>query len=151
MNVTVDGFLQTKNQKIINGNGQEIFLTGVGLGNWLLPEGYMWKFGKGYGRPRTIEKLIQNLLGKKKADDFWSRFYRQYITEADIQQIAREGFNSIRLPINSRFILREGSDQDYISENIQLIDRLIGWCKKHKLYVFLDLHGAPGGQTGSNI
>jgi endoglucanase len=32
-----------------------------------------------------------------------------------------------------------------------LLDRLIGWCRAEKLYVILDLHAAPGGQTGTNI
>lgn len=31
------------------------------------------------------------------------------------------------------------------------LDRLIGWCKKEKLYMILDMHCAPGGQTGDNI
>ena len=32
-----------------------------------------------------------------------------------------------------------------------MIDRLIEWCRTHRLWVLLDLHGAPGGQTGTNI
>lgn len=39
------GFLHTSGQDIVNESGKKIFLKGVGLGNWLLPEGYMWKFG----------------------------------------------------------------------------------------------------------
>ncbi len=32
-----------------------------------------------------------------------------------------------------------------------MLDSLVTWCKKHKLYVIIDMHGAPGGQTGANI
>ena len=32
-----------------------------------------------------------------------------------------------------------------------LLDNLVAWCKKHHLYVIIDMHGAPGGQTGANI
>ncbi|NJO88333.1 MAG: hypothetical protein HC831_04720, partial [Chloroflexia bacterium] len=39
-------FLHTQGQDIVNESGERIYLKGVGLGNWLLPEGYMWKFGK---------------------------------------------------------------------------------------------------------
>ena len=35
----VKGFLDVKGQKIVNGDGEEILLTGWGLGNWLLCEG----------------------------------------------------------------------------------------------------------------
>ena len=29
----------------------------------------------------------------------------------------------------------------------KLLDRLLGWCEKHKVYVILDLHAVPGGQS----
>ncbi|MBD8953145.1 MAG: hypothetical protein EGR85_11540, partial [Subdoligranulum sp.] len=31
------------------------------------------------------------------------------------------------------------------------VDDCLLWCKKHGIYLFLDMHGAPGGQTGQNI
>jgi hypothetical protein len=33
----------------------------------------------------------------------------------------------------------------------ELLDRVVKWCKAEGLYVILDMHGAPGGQTGDNI
>lgn len=33
----------------------------------------------------------------------------------------------------------------------KLIDSCLDWCEEFGIYVFLDLHGAPGGQTGANI
>ena len=49
----VKGFLDVKGQKIVNGDGEEILLTGWGLGNWLLREGYMWlsKGSENFDRP----------------------------------------------------------------------------------------------------
>ena len=67
-------FLHTAGQDIINESGRKIFLKGVGLGNWLLPEGYMWKFGALGDRPRKIEKVVTDLIGKEKADRFWKAF-----------------------------------------------------------------------------
>ena len=60
------GFLHTSGQDIVNASGEKIYLKGVGLGNWLLPEGYMWKFGGLGDRPRKIEKLVSDLLGEVK-------------------------------------------------------------------------------------
>jgi hypothetical protein len=37
------------------------------------------------------------------------------------------------------------------ADGFKLLDRLISWCRSEKLYVILDLHAAPGGQTGANI
>jgi len=144
-------FLHTSGQDIVNESGEKIYLKGVGLGNWLLPEGYMWKFGELGDRPRKIEKVVADLIGNEKAADFWKTFRQNYITEADIKRIAELGFNSVRPALNSRLFLTEGENPVYVEEGFQLIDSLVSWCKKHKVYVIIDMHGAPGGQTGANI
>lgn len=144
-------YLHTSGQDIVNGSGKKIHLKGVGLGNWLLPEGYMWKFGGGGDRPRKIEKIVTDLIGKEKAAAFWKAFRQNYITEADIKRIAELGFNSVRPALNSRLFLTEGENPVYVEEGFQLIDSLVTWCKKYNLYVIIDMHAAPGGQTGANI
>jgi endoglucanase len=151
----VSGFLQAHGQKLINGDGQEIILRGVGFGSWMLPEGYMWLFPDQGDRPRRIEKLIKDLVGKEKAEQFWEAYYDRYTTEADIRQIAADGFNSVRVPINARFLISDevggGETVQFIQKNLQRLDAVIAWCREHRLYVILDLHGATGGQTGTNI
>lgn len=147
----VNGFLKAEGQKLINGVGCEILLRGVGFGSWLLPEGYMWRFPEQGDRPRRIERMIEELIGGEKSKRFWEIYYDRYISEADIRQIAAEGFNSVRVPINVRFLLEESGLVRYNKHHLQLIDRMIGWCRTYRLYVILDLHGAPGGQTGTNI
>jgi hypothetical protein len=47
--------------------------------------------------------------------------------------------------------MEEGEGIVWKEEGFLLLDQCIDWCEKHKLYVFIDLHGAPGGQTGANI
>ncbi|HEY0829390.1 MAG TPA: cellulase family glycosylhydrolase [Bacilli bacterium] len=150
-NHDVSGFLKADGRKLINGEGQEILLRGVGFGSWLLPEGYMWRFPEQGDRPRRIERMIESLIGKEKSEAFWEMYYDRYITEADIRQIAAEGFNSIRVPINARHLIVESEPIEFNERHIHLIDRVIGWCRTHQLYVVLDLHGASGGQTGTNI
>ncbi len=144
-------FLHTSGQNIINESGEKVFLKGVGLGNWLLPEGYMWKFGPSGDRPRKIEKVVSDLIGKEKAAHFWKEFRKNYITETDIKRISELGFNSVRPALNSRLFLTEEENPYYIEEGFQLIDSLVSWCSKYKIYVIIDMHGAPGGQTGANI
>src|SRR5689334_14355880 len=98
-------FLHADGQNIVNERGEKIMLRGVGLGNWLLPEGYMWKFGSQADRPRRIEKLVEDLIGPENARRFWTEYRNNYITEADIQEIARMGFNSVRPALNARLFL----------------------------------------------
>jgi endoglucanase len=147
----VSGFVKAEGRYVVNGNGQRIVLRGVGFGSWLLPEGYMWRMPEQGDRPRRIERMIKDLIGEELAEKFWHIYYERYITEADIRQIAAEGFNSVRVPINARFLIEEGVPVRYNEPHLQLIDHVINWCRTHQIYVILDLHGAPGGQTGTNI
>ena len=147
----VCGFLRAEQGKIVNGRGEEILLTGMGLGNWLLPEGYMWRFQGRYNSPRRIEELVRDLCGTRFAEDFWNKFRENYITEADIAAMAEVGFNSVRIPIGWRTVMEDEPGIAFREDGFALLDRFIDWCEKYRLYVILDLHGAPGGQTGSNI
>lgn len=147
----VDGFLRAENGRMVNGRGEEILLCGMGLGNWLLPEGYMWRFSGRYDRPRTIEALVRELCGSAFAESFWKRFRENYITEADVRAMAENGFNSVRLPVNWRVVMEDEPGITWKEDGFALIDRFLDWCEKYRLYVCLDLHGAPGGQTGHNI
>jgi len=144
-----DGFVRAQDATLVDGQGRELLLRGMGLGNWMLPEGYMWRFGPGAESPREIEALTRRLLGDDAASAFWKAFGETFITEADIKLIAASGFDHVRLPINSRLIQAE--DGTPIDAGYAMIDRLIAWCRAHELWVLLDLHGAPGGQTGTNI
>jgi endoglucanase len=144
-----DGFVRAQSGRLVDGSGRDLILRGVGLGNWMLPEGYMWRFGPGAESPREIETLVERLLGVDAATAFWVRFRDAFISEADIARIAESGFDHVRLPINARGI--QNPDGSMIEAGLDLIDRLIGWCRAHDLWVLLDLHGAPGGQTGTNI
>ncbi|HEV3101517.1 MAG TPA: cellulase family glycosylhydrolase [Candidatus Dormibacteraeota bacterium] len=145
-----EGFVHASGGRLVDGLGQPLILRGVGLGNWLLPEGYMWKFEHPMTQsPREIEALIVDLVGLDLAADFWQRFRTTFITEDDIARIRAEGMNHVRLPINSRVVMDDAGE--LIESGLQLIDRTVDWCRKHQLWVVLDLHGAPGGQTGTNI
>ncbi len=143
------GFVRVAGQEIVDGAGNPLLLRGVGLGNWLLPEGYMWRFPDTMNAPRQIEARIVELVGPDRAARFWAEFREHFVDEADIALIAELGFDHVRLPINSRVLMT--ADGSLIEAGFALIDRLIEWCGRHNLWVLLDLHGAPGGQTGTNI
>jgi hypothetical protein len=105
----------------------------------------MFHFDGGPQAPREIEDLTKELLGPAKAEEFWRQWRANYITEADIDQIAKMGFNSVRVPLHWKFFMSEDT------EGFKLLDQVVEWARKDGIYVILDLHCAPGGQTGSNI
>lgn len=146
-----EGFLHTRGFDIVDERGRKVLLRGVGLGNWLLPEGYMWRFGNKGDRPRRIEKIVIDLIGPEAAARFWTEYRRQYVAQADIQRIAQVGFNCVRPALNARLFLTEGEHPAYCNEGFELLDNLVAWCKSAGIYVVIDMHAAPGGQTGANI
>jgi hypothetical protein len=145
-------FIKAKGTKLIGASGNEVILKGFGLGGWLLPEGYMWKLYGACDRPRRMEQLVTELCGKEYNIMFWKKYRESYITKWDIEFIAAKGFNCVRLPMNSRILYKEDKESIvFISEEIDRIDELLRWCEENDIYVILDMHGAPGGQTGTNI
>lgn len=149
----VKGFLHVQDKKLVNGEGEEVLLSGWGLGNWLLCEGYMWRAeGEGrFDRPRRMESVLRELTGDTYAAKFWPRFRERYITKDDIAAMAAQGYNSVRIPFNWRLFLENEPGLHWKEEGFALLDRCIDWCEEYGLYAFLDMHGAPGGQTGANI
>lgn len=144
------GFVQTRGTQIVDAAGQPLLLRGISLGNWLVPEGYMWLF-KRTEAARDIEAVIAQLVGDDAARRFWADWRERYITRADIRLIREAGFNSIRVPLHHRLFLSADDPSCLGGPGWSLLDRLIGWCKEEHLLVLLDLHAAPGGQTGTDI
>ncbi len=143
------GYFRTAQTRILDPLGDPILLRGINLGGWLVPEGYILHL-PGYGSPTSIRNMIQDLAGEETTREFFARYRECYVTEADIDQIARWGFNSIRLPFHYLDIYDPSSD-GFREEGFLLLRRLLDWCGRHGLAVVLDMHCAPGGQNGDNI
>ena len=60
------GFIHTKGRALVDQTGEAFHVRGIGLGNWLMPEGYMFKF-KTAKSPRAISALIETLVGREDA------------------------------------------------------------------------------------
>ncbi len=143
-------FVSTRGKEFVSPNGKPLLLKGVNLGNWLLPEGYMFKF-KTANSPRLIQTAIDELIGEEEVRKFWKIFRDNYITQADIRFIKQSGFNSVRIPFNYRLFVADETTPRLDGPGYELLDRVVSWCHREGLYVILDMHAAPGGQTGDNI
>ena len=143
-------FVRTEGVNFIKPDGEKILLRGINLGNWLNPEGYMFKF-RNVNSFRLIDNAIKELVGADEARKFWKEFRDNYITKDDIHFIKSTGLNHIRVPFNFKLFLVEDYPEIWLEEGFRRLDDVIKWCKEENLYVVLDLHAAPGGQTGDNI
>ena len=142
-------FVHTKGSQLVDTLGQALTLRGVNLGNWLVPEGYMFHLKKTAG-PSQIHLALTQAVGRERAARFWADFQARYITRADIRYIRQMGANHIRVPFHYGLF----TEENYLGANrngFALLDSVISWCAAEGLYVILDMHCAPGGQTGDNI
>lgn len=138
-------FAHTDKKQIVDAAGRPLLTHATNLGNWLVPEGYMWLFEGGPQSANEIRALVLELLGPEGSEAFWRKYRENYISQEDIALLHRAGFNAIRVPLH--YSLFESDD----GEGFKLLDRLIAWSRAENIYVILDLHAAPGGQTGANI
>ncbi len=144
-------FIHVDGPDLVQPNGERLFIQGTNLGNWLNPEGYMFGLKK-TNSAWMIDLMLKEMVGPDATADFWQAFRTNYITKADIDFIAAQGANTVRLPFNYKLF----TDEDYMGETGQkqpflLMDRVVEWCKANGLYLILDMHDCPGSQTGDNI
>lgn len=145
------GFVAIDGQNLVKPDGEELFIKGTNLSNWMNPEGYMFEFAETNSATR-INRMFSELVGPTETAKFWKAFKDNYITKEDILFIAQQGANTIRMPFNYRSF----TDDDYMGithsgDGFERIDKLVEWCREAGLYLILDMHDAPGGQTGFNI
>jgi endoglucanase len=148
-------FLRAEGKRIVDESGEPVILRGMGLGGWMLQEGYMLDL-EGVGTQRSIHARVAELIGPERADAFYQAWRDNHTTEADIEAMARWGFNSVRLPMHYALytlpVEQEpvAGKQTWVEEGFRRTDELLAWAKANDLYLILDLHAAPGGQ-GNDI
>jgi hypothetical protein len=146
-----EAFVRVNGADLITPDGQKLLIRGTNLGNWLNPEGYMFQFRRTNSVGRIHQALCE-MVGPDFVDAFWKAYKDSYVTREDIAFLRQVGCNTIRLPFHYKLF----TDEDYMGlyaaqDGFQRVDTLISWCREAGLYLILDMHDAPGGQTGDNI
>jgi endoglucanase len=144
----VRGFLGTQGTHVVDGDGRPVILRGMGLGGWMLQEGYMLKLGE-LGQQQVIHRRLAELVGQPAFDEFERAWLDHYTTKADMDALGRWGFNSVRLPMHYALFFDPsapaGTDR-WNEDGFRRVDRLLEWAAANRMWVILDLHAAPGGQ-----
>jgi endoglucanase len=149
--VKSQGFLKADNKRIVNEKGENVLLRGIGLGGWMVQEGYMLHLNK-EGQQHKIRERIELLIGKEQTQEFYTAWLSNHTTKSDIDSLHAWGFNSVRLPMHYNLFTVPLEAEPVAGKNswrsigFTLTDSLVSWCKANNMYVFLDLHAAPGGQ-----
>ncbi len=144
--------LKTQGGQIVNAKGEKVILRGMGLGGWMLQEGYMLRV-EGIGQQQhEVRKNLEEIVGKEKTDAFYASWLANHTRKIDIDSMAAWGFNSVRLPMHYNLYTLPVEQEPvpgqntWLEKGFAMTDSLLQWCKHNKMYLILDLHAAPGGQ-----
>jgi endoglucanase len=146
------GFLKTNGKKIVDESGNEVILRGMGLGGWMLMEGYMMQSSDVADTQWEFRARLEDLMGVEKTDEFFNAWLENHVTKADIDSLASWGYNSVRLAMHYNLFTLPIEEEPVPGENtwltrgFELTDNLLAWCEENSIYLILDLHAAPGGQ-----
>ena len=135
--------LKVKGLQIVEGD-RAVRLRGVNLGGWMDIEDYM------IGLPWTewkIRERFRKVLGEDAYEAFFGAYMDSHVAEADIAFLAEQGFTLVRLPFNYRHFESDSAPGHWLESGFRRLDDLIGTCRKHNIWVLLDLHAAPGAQA----
>ena len=165
------GLIQASGRALYDANGNRIQLKGVNAGQILLQEGWMSPFaleplknadgsyvkddGDNIQYPEFTEEEFRRALQSNPnlqgydMDELLAYYYSCFFTEEDFRIIKEDlGLNTIRLPFYYLNILNEDLTLREEEEAFSYLDWFLEQAANHGLYVILDLHGAPGSQSG---
>jgi glucan 1,3-beta-glucosidase len=144
-------WLSAKGPDLVDAGNRKVVLRGVSLGGWLVEEMWMQPIvtqpPAGSDLPAirdhvSLNKVLRRRLGEPGWRRVQAAFRDAWVNESDFDRIRDAGFNHVRLPF-----LHDLLDEP---DGLAWLDRAIDWAGKRGLYVVLDLHGAPGGQSGEH-
>lgn len=143
-------------------------LRGVNVGGWLLLERWL------VGKDPTVETRCCGAVQSPFDGTTWetapdelsltrwlrangelsriSAFRDTYISRVDFALMRCLGLNAVRIPFGYWLATPPGVDDVdgfFPGRGLEYLDRALGWASDFGLKVVLDLHGAPGGQSGA--
>jgi endoglucanase len=169
-------FLSSNGSKIVDTNNNEVQLRGMGLGGWLLMEGYMLQVDGGYGQWQIKRDMHLNGASDTEIETFFANWRNNNTTSSDITYLKSLSLNCLRLPLHYDLFLTASQravrnnviygttnvdsyvqslttwyDQnllfnDVAADGFAAIDKTLQWAGANGMWVILDLHAAPGGQ-----
>ncbi len=96
---------------------------------------------------RTLDGVFRKRFGDAGAAEIWKAYHETWFREDDFKKAAELGFNFVRVPFWYHWFEDDAAPYTYQEYGFQWLDKAVAWAKNNGLYVALDQHGAPGGQS----
>lgn len=147
-------FLKVSDGQLVNGEGEPVVLQGVNLGGWMIQESWMCPVNgedRRWANLDTLE-LLESRFTDEEVQELFNTYQDNWVTETDIENIANLGCNVVRVPFWYRNFMKD-EQGTWITKDlndnpgVKRLDWIINMAEKYDMYVILDMHGCPGGQS----
>ena len=124
----------------------------MGIGGWLVQEGYMLQTASFASQQHKIKDTIQDLIGATATEALYEAWLKNHFSKAAVDSMAAWGFNTVRVPLHYNLFTLPLEEEPVLGQNtwltkgFHLVDSVVKWCNANDMYVILDWHAAPGGQ-----
>jgi len=145
-------FLHTDGKAIVDANNEPVIIRSMGIGSWMLQEGYHMNTAGIADTQHEIENKLAALTSEEFKDTFYDLWLANHFTKRDLDSLKAWGFNAIRPALHYQWFTPAIENEPVSGEitwrqkGFDLLDSLIQWCTANEMYLILDLHAAPGGQ-----
>lgn len=145
--------LRASGTTIVNSFGQPVTLKGLNLGGWFVMEPWMCPADSG-GLPDTysIIRELDSRFGVATEQTLIRDYQSDWITTADLNNIAQAGFNCVRVPVwwGNFFSITNTASTGWRSDAFTMLDWVVTNCAARGIYVVIDMHGVVGSQSTSD-
>jgi endoglucanase len=146
-------FISASGSHLVDARGSQVALKGCNLGNYLMLES--WMFGKTMGANpdhmfrdgATVYRILRQRFGEEKSAHLIELYRDAWITPRDFDIIKSFGFNVVRLPFDYRLVQEDKEPFAIRPDAFRWLDHAVQMAQDAGMYVILDLHGVPGGQS----
>lgn len=140
--------LKLEDQHFVDEQGDIVTLRGCNLGNWFLIE--PWMLGLRDDRIRDQHDFItvlESRFGAEQAEQLMDIYRANWIGPREFEMVRSFGFNVVRLPFHYSLLGDDNQPFTLRDNAFEWLDRAIELAEQAGVYVILDMHGAPGGQS----
>ena len=136
--------------KIQNSLDKTVNLKGCNLGNWLMLEMWMLNYtDRGFADQYDFIKTLETRFGEEETEGLMDIYRTNWIRGSDFDIIKSFGMNTVRLPFDYKLLMDSDEKPFCLKDDAwEWFDQAISMAKKREMYVILDMHGAPGRQSG---
>lgn len=146
-------FISASGSRLVDDRGGQVILKGCNLGNYLMLESWMFGGTLGSGSNHafrdgaTVYRTLRERFGEEQSQHLIDLYRLGWITPRDFDLIKSFGFNVVRLPFDYRLVQEDAAPFATKPNAFRWLDHAVQMAQDAGVYVILDLHGVPGGQS----